>query len=223
MPAGVRTLEEIEAELMASSRAQQQQQQQPMTLEEIEKEMMKNLRLDPSTAQQQAPPGLSQPGQTMPQQAGYQGQFPALGGMPSGFPGATQGMYGRPMEQGQPIQQIPQPPFMDPRIAGLSAPGQQAQGGNPDVARLLGIVPLETGVSEEERMNAELEMKIKETEVAEMKRRRKADKIAGMSRYNGIMTQGMSGFVAIREVCADFCFSVQVTRNSSPEFNSPSW
>lgn len=216
MPAGVRTLEEIEAELMAQSRAQpQQQQQQPMTLEEIEKEMMKNLRLDPSTSaqqqqqqQHQLPPGLSQPVQAMPpqaQQAGYQGQFPALGGMPSGFPGATQGMYGRPMEQGQPIQQMQQTPFMDPRIAGLSAPapGAQAQGGNPDVARLLGIIPLETGVSEEERMNAELEMKIKETEMAEMKRRRKADKIAGMSRYNGIMTQGTLGLKSDEE-CANF-------------------
>lgn len=190
MPAGVRTLEEIEAELMAKSRAQQQQQ--PMTLEEIEKEMMKNLRIEGPTTHA---PVVPQSVPAAPQQpSGYQGQFPALSGMPS-FPGASQGMYNRPMESmGQPpVQHVQQVPFMDPRIAGLpiSAAPPTQDTVNPDVARLLGIVPVETtGVSDDERMNAELEQKIKETELAEMKRRRKVDKIASMSRYNGIMTQG---------------------------------
>lgn len=170
---------------MAANRQQQQQQQQqptqPMTLEEIEREMMKNLRID-------APPAVPQA--VAQQTSGYQqGQFPPLGSMPS-FPGAPQGMYPRPMDTaGQPTAQQGQ--FMDSRSVNRDAPGGHAQGNvNPDVARLLGIIPLETGATDEERMNAELEQKIKETELAEMKRRRKVDKIASMSRYNGIMTQG---------------------------------
>ena len=172
---------------MAANRQQQQQQQQqqqppqPMTLEEIEREMMKNLRID-------AAPAVPQAGAQ--QTSGYQqGQFPPLESMPS-YAGAPQGVYPRPMDTTrQPTAQQSQ--FMDPRSAGRDAPAGPAQGNvNPDVARLLGIVPLEAGVTDEERMNAELEQKIKETELAEMKRRRKADKIASMSRYNGIMTQG---------------------------------
>ena len=42
----------------------------------------------------------------------------------------------------------------------------------------------------EEQMDRELEARIRETEMAEMKRMRKAHKIASMSRYNDVMTGG---------------------------------
>lgn len=44
----------------------------------------------------------------------------------------------------------------------------------------------------EEQMDRELEARIRETEMAEMKRMRKASKIASMSRYNDVMTGGRS-------------------------------
>ena len=84
-----------------------------------------------------------------------------------------------------------QPPLMDSRSNSNMTPGAQQAAVNPDIARLLGInAQQDAGLSEDERVNAELERKIQETEIAEMKRRKKANKIQNMSRYNDIMTQG---------------------------------
>jgi DNA topoisomerase 2-associated protein PAT1 len=177
-----RTLAEIEQELLAN------RARQPMTLEEIESEMRRNLRVDAP----QAPSGVAQ-GQVQDgfvQHQGYQAQFPAfpaLGGQPQNPPG----MFGQPMG----MQQSTYP--LDPRGPPGLAPSTTA---NPDLARLLGVAPAAADPADEERMNAELEMKIRETEVAEGKRRRKAEKIAGMARYNGIMTQGGSSISRVVEL-----------------------
>lgn len=153
-----------------------------MTLEEIESEMRRNLRVDAP----QVPSGVAQ-GQVQegfPQPQGYQAQFPAVGRTFPALGGQAQhaqGMFGQPMQMQQPMYPL------DSRGPPGLAPGTTA---NPDLARLLGVAPADP--VDEERMNAELEQKIRETEVAEGKRRRKAEKIAGMARYNGIMTQGAS-------------------------------
>lgn len=235
----MRTLEEIEAELLAQSRAQQQ----PMTLEEIEREMMKNLRIDavatPSVGLSQVMPpaaAAAPPPGVPPSASAYQGHFPGLPGTqpfpgttPGGIPMNTANMFPHHMGNNQALphqlQQM-QPPAMDARSGNLT-PGAQQAAVNPDIARLLGInAQQDAGLSEEERVNAELERKIQETELAEMKRRKKANKIQSMSRYNDIMTQGMYRCVCqvhrhvFRKVSP---FPLQVTRNSSPESNSPNW
>ncbi|KAJ9094120.1 hypothetical protein QFC19_008072 [Naganishia cerealis] len=204
MPVGMRTLEEIEAELLAQSRAKQQ----PMTLEEIEREMMKNLRIDAAAAPPVgAPHGVlsaaaSSPASQPPASA-YQGHYPVLS-----YPGAAQGglpvnvspagaanMYPQQVEGNQILAhqlQHVQPMPVDAR-SGNMTPGGHPATVNPDIARLLGInAQQDAGLSEDDRVNAELERKIKETEIAEMKRRKKAMKIGNMSRYNDIMTQGES-------------------------------
>ncbi|KAJ9098652.1 hypothetical protein QFC21_004300 [Naganishia friedmannii] len=207
MPTGMRTLEEIEAELLAQSRAQQQ----PMTLEEIEREMMKNLRIDSAAAAppvglaQVVPPAVAPPPGLQPPASAYQGHFPGLPGTQS-VPSATSGgppmhaanMYPHHMEHNQvlahQLHQMQAPP-MDTRGNNLT-PGAQQAAVKPDIARLLGINPQQdAGLSEDERVDAELERKIQETEVAEMKRRKKANKIQNMARYNDIMTQGDKEFI----------------------------
>jgi hypothetical protein len=174
-----RTLAEIEQELLAT------RGRQPMTLEEIEREMRRTLTVSAAVPPPPQGVGMSahvQEGyQAPPLAAGYQSQFP-----PAGFPALGEAQdFGRMEQMRAPQQQMYGAP---------PAPAAAAQGtANPELARMMG-----DAASDEERMNIELERKIRETEVAEGKRRRKAEKIAGMARYNDIMTQGES---ALRRFC----------------------
>jgi DNA topoisomerase 2-associated protein PAT1 len=199
-----KTLEEIEAEARAAyarpssgfmaSAANQgssgvqaptnaaQPGDRPMTLEEIEREMMSNLTKSASPA-------------PVPATSARQMQQPQHE-MPSGLPqGYVQHLY-----QGQPQAQIQSP---------VVAPANVPQQARPPASDLTGIellqkqlgnlamfpplgsaAPAKGQPKSEEQMDRELEARIRETEMAEMKRMRKANKIASMSRYNDVMTGG---------------------------------
>ena len=142
-----------------------------MTLEEIEREMMSNLAKSSSPAPAQQPPQ----------------------GMPSGLPQA----FAQPVYQGQP--QAPAVPDANAQQAPPAASDLtgiellQKQLGNLAMFPPLGsAAPGKGQPKSEEQMDRELEARIRETEMAEMKRMRKANKIASMSRYNDVMTGGAS-------------------------------
>lgn len=180
-----RTLAEIEQELLANRATKGQ----PMTLEEIESEMRRNLRVSaqppqglPSFVggQQEQQQGFQAPPGAIP--SGYQTQFPP----PAGFPS-----LGEAENLGRAVEQMhAPPPLPQQQMYGVPPPATQGTANTDLVARMMGG----DAVLDEERMNIELERKIRETEIAEGKRRRKAEKIAGMARYNDIMTQGESPF-----------------------------
>lgn len=155
----------------------------PMTLEEIEREMMSNLAKSASPA---PVPATSTRQMQQPQHE-----------MPSGLP---QG-YAQHLYQGQPQAQIRSP---------VVAPANVQQQARPPASDLTGIellqkqlgnlamfpplgsaAPAKGQPKSEEQMDRELEARIRETEMAEMKRMRKANKIASMSRYNDVMTGGV--------------------------------
>jgi hypothetical protein len=200
-PAAYKTLEEIEAEYRATAFAQAppantgvpptqgnygappvqpqmgsagQPGARPLTLEEIEREMLSNLA-QPSSSP--APVPTSAPA------------YPAAQpGVPSGL------AQGFPPQQQPPAQAIQQTrPASD--LKGLELLQQQL--GNLAMFPPLGsAAPGKGQTKTEEQMDRELEARIRETEMAEMKRMRKAHKIASMSRYNDVMTGGESDWEA---------------------------
>ena len=140
----------------------------PLTLEEIEREMMANLA-QPSSSP--APVPTSAPA------------YPAAQpGVPSGL------AQGFPQQQQPPALANTQArPASD--LKGLELLQQQL--GNLAMFPPLGsAAPGKGQTKTEEQMDRELEARIRETEMAEMKRMRKAHKIASMSRYNDVMTGG---------------------------------
>lgn len=155
----------------------------PMTLEEIEREMMSNLTKSASPA-------------PVPATSARQMQQPQRE-MPSGLPqGYAQHLYqGQPQAQIQSpvvppanVQQQARPPASD--LTGIEL--LQKQLGNLAMFPPLGsAAPAKGQPKSEEQMDRELEARIRETEIAEMKRMRKANKIASMSRYNDVMTGGV--------------------------------
>lgn len=208
-----KTLAEIEAEARASanvrhamSHPQQQQQGQALTLEEIEKEMMRNLSQsapfpDPRQAQpsySQPPPQPQQPLQT---QAPHQSAFPQ-----NNMDWHMQQHYGMAppvtdratlVQQRAPI--VPVEKTVKPTADMTAVQMLQAQLGNLAMFPPLGTAgPAKGGqghLKTEEQLDKELEKRIRETEMADMKRQRKANKIASMSRYNDLMTGGDKEFI----------------------------
>jgi hypothetical protein len=164
----------------------------PMTLEEIEREMMSNLIKSASPA-------------PVPATSARQIQQPQ-NEMPSGLPqGYVQHLYqGQPQAQIQSpvvppanVQQQARPPASD--LTGIEL--LQKQLGNLAMFPPLGsAAPAKGQPKSEEQMDRELEARIRETEMAEMKRMRKANKIASMSRYNDVMTGGANLAVLLRVI-----------------------
>jgi hypothetical protein len=152
-----------------------------MTLEEIEREMMSNL-VQPSSAP--VPAATSVPAYPSAQAV-----------VPTGL---AQGFPEQPQSQPQPPQQAR--PASD--LKGLELLQQQL--GNLAMFPPLGsAAPGKGQPKTEEQMDRELEARIRETEMAEMKRMRKAHKIASMSRYNDVMTGGewLCGYQLTVNVC----------------------
>jgi hypothetical protein len=205
-----KTLEEIEAEARAMAQGSsgaatptysQQHVQQPvsglpgrhLTLEEIEREMMGNLAKSGS------------PAPVLPGQAGWSNQTPPSAVEQQGYRGATPvpGQQGVPLPMMVPppsrpiVQPVAQQQPQQPDMTGIEL--LQKQLGSLTMFPPLGTPAPKPGqhVKSEEQMDRELDNRIRETEMAEMKRSRKAAKIAGMARFNDLMTGGKLVFVRV--------------------------
>lgn len=212
----------------------------PMTMEELERDMMQNLRVAPpqAPAPQQTAPGT--PGSAP--QSGFIGSQQLQLQQEAVRPPLPSSHSQQSFMQPRQGQSMPPGPFALGGGVGATAPLPPAAAPAPGLAAgpmFPPLAPAQPGLlgalnqpqqpqqpqqpappMTEEQVTLEMERKIMETEMAEGKRRRKAQKIAGMARYNDIMTGGESG----GQSCMRSALrrARQATRNSSRAFSSPS-
>ncbi len=176
----VRTLQDIEAEMLAQSQqvkpatpvpAPQPNGPRPVTMEELERQMMQNMTMG------NAPSGSPAP------------QVPAPAPPPMPVPPINDGQQQHPAQPSFPLPGQSSITAMFPPLGAppISTQSQQV----PALATPSGIAPTQ----QPEQVTMDLERKIMETEMAEAKRRRKALKIASMAKYNDIMTGGDKEFI----------------------------
>lgn len=163
------------------------QQPKPMTMEELEREMMQMHTQSQQQQQQPNPQMMQLQPQTQPQQPPMMMMQPPMQ-QPQGQPPVDlmQTMF-PPLGSEPPKQQQHLDMMQQQLLASLAGPAT-------------GLQPPQQEQQEQQQQPQslsveELEQKIRETEMADARRRRKALKIASMAKYNDIMTGGDKEFI----------------------------